>query len=264
MKSVDNDLIRQAVRESYAKIANESSDGCGCAPSCCGDEGVSSVENISLSLGYSAEELSSIPTDANMGLGCGNPQAIASLKEGEVVMDLGAGGGLDCFLAVKEVGTSGYVIGVDMTPDMITVARKNVESSGYKNVEFRLGEIEHIPAADNSVDVIISNCVINLSPDKQSVYDEAYRVLKAGGRLAIADVVTRGPLPDDLLDDPKLYSSCISGAEQVSEIKQKLNSAGFTNISITTKDDSSEFIKDWSDDMDMSNYVISANIQAVK
>lgn len=265
MENIKNDTIRQAVRDSYAKIANNNGDDTGCASSsCCGGSELTSAELTSIALGYSSEELSSIPANANMGLGCGNPQAIASLKEGEVVMDLGAGGGLDCFLAAKEVGPDGFVIGVDMTPDMITVARKNVESSGSKNIEFRLGEIEHLPAADNSVDIIISNCVINLSPDKQSVYNEAFRVLKPGGRLAIADVVTRGPLPDEVLDDPKLYSSCISGAEPVSDIEQKLRSSGFANISVTSKNESLEFIKEWSDDLNMADYVISANIQAVK
>ena len=187
----NNKNIKPIVMESYKKIAVESSN-------CCGD-------NISKSIGYSEEELETVPKDSNLGLGCGNPQLIANICEGETVLDLGSGAGFDCFLASKKVGDIGQVIGVDMTFEMVTKARKNAYENNYNNVDFRLGEIENLPVADNSVDVIISNCVINLSPNKQRVYDEAYRVLKEGGRLAISDIVLMKDLTDEMKEDEKLY-----------------------------------------------------------
>lgn len=187
----NNKNIKPIVMESYKKIAVESSN-------CCGD-------NISKSIGYSEEELETVPKDSNLGLGCGNPQLIANICEGETVLDLGSGAGFDCFLASKKVGDSGQVIGVDMTFEMVTKARNNAYENNYNNVDFRLGEIENLPVADNSVDVIISNCVINLSPNKQRVYDEAYRVLKEGGRLAISDIVLMKDLTDEMKEDEKLY-----------------------------------------------------------
>ena len=186
-----NKNIKPIVMESYKKIAVESSN-------CCGD-------NISKSIGYSEEELERVPNDSNLGLGCGNPQLIANICEGETVLDLGSGAGFDCFLASKKVGDSGQVIGVDMTFEMVTKARNNAYENNYNNVDFRLGEIENLPVADNTVDVIISNCVINLSPNKQRVYDEAYRVLKEGGRLAISDIVLMKDLTDEMKEDEKLY-----------------------------------------------------------
>ena len=187
----NNKNIKPIVMESYKKIAVESSN-------CCGD-------NISKSIGYSEEELEIVPKDSNLGLGCGNPQLIANICEGETVLDLGSGAGFDCFLASKKVGEDGLVIGVDMTFEMVTKARNNAYENNYNNVDFRLGEIENLPVADNTVDVIISNCVINLSPNKQRVYDEAYRVLKEGGRLAISDIVLMKDLTDEMKEDEKLY-----------------------------------------------------------
>jgi SAM-dependent methyltransferase len=265
MKSQKNDEIRQAVRKTYGDIARTEKVGCGCAPtSCCGPENVPGADVISQGLGYSKEDVSGMPQGANMGLGCGNPQAIASLKPGETVLDLGSGGGFDCFLASKAVGDKGRVIGVDMTPDMISKARKNSDSGGYKNVEFRLGEIEHLPVEDNSIDVIISNCVINLAPDKREVYTDAFRVLKKGGRLAISDIVTLKPIPEALQKDIELYTGCISGALQLDELKSILVEAGFTNIQIDLKEGSKEFISQWLPGKELEDKIASANIQAVK
>jgi SAM-dependent methyltransferase len=199
-----------------------------------------------------------------MGLGCGNPQAIAALQAGETVLDLGSGGGFDCFLAARQVGARGHVIGVDMTPDMVSKARANAAKSGDHNVEFRLGEIENLPVADASVDVIISNCVINLSPDKPRVFREALRVLKPGGRLAISDVVATAELPPQVRQDLALYTGCMAGAALVSDLEAMLRASGFTDIRITPKDESKSFIRDWAPGTDITNYVVSANIEAVK
>src|SRR5512136_2579185 len=218
--------IKKVVRQRYARAATQGG-GCGCggvaASSCCGSNDV--AQNISKAVGYSDEDIGAVPEGANLGLGCGNPVALASLKEGEVVLDLGAGGGFDCFLAAQKVGKSGRVIGVDMTPEMVARARQNAERQGFNNVEFRLGEIEHLPVADASVDVIISNCVVNLSPDKTQVYREAFRVLKPGGRLAISDVVAYGPLPEELRADLGAWSMCAAGALPIDELKATLESA---------------------------------------
>lgn len=262
------DDIRTNVRENYAKVALKlnSTQGC-CTPasSCCNpDDQNISIEEISQKMGYTKEELASIPDGANMGLSCGNPQAIADLMDGETVVDLGSGGGFDCFLAAPKVGKEGRVIGIDMTPEMISKARRNAEKPGFENVEFRLGEIEHMPVADHTADIIISNCVINLSPNKQQVFKEAYRILKTGGRLAISDVVLTGALPESYLSDMNLYSGCISGAISIEEYEALLKDAGFTKISIEPKDDSKEFIREWEPNYDLENYIVSAIIQAVK
>lgn len=264
MNQVLNDDIRKAVREQYSKVAEAGNGGCGCGGTSCCQNSNSDLNAVSLGLGYSASEVDQVPDGSNMGLGCGNPKAIASLKPGEIVLDLGSGGGFDCFLASKEVGTSGKVIGVDMTPEMISKARANAEKAGYKNVEFRLGEIENLPVADKVVDVIISNCVINLSPEKKRVFQESYRVLKPGGRLAISDVIASTTIPDQLKNDPALYTGCISGASLLSEIESMLIEVGFTEILIKPKDESKEFIKNWTTGTRVEDYVVSATIEAIK
>jgi SAM-dependent methyltransferase len=217
-----------------------------------------------MKVGYLIEDLHSVPEGADMGLGCGNPQAIAALQPGEVVLDLGSGGGLDCFLAARQVGPQGRVIGVDMTPDMVSRARENARLSGYTNVEFRLGEIEHLPVADEQVDVILSNCVINLSPDKSRVCQEAFRVLRPGGRLAISDVVARVELPDEIRNDPELRASCIGGAVTIDELERTLAKAGFEQISIIPREESREVIAGWAPGYHPELYVVSATIEAIK
>ena len=199
-----------------------------------------------------------------MGLGCGNPVALASLKTGETVVDLGCGGGFDCFLASKEVGETGKVIGVDMTPEMIKKARENAEKTGVGNIEFRLGEIEHLPVADNSADIIMSNCVINLSPDKLRVYRDAFRVLKPGGRLAISDIVAIAPLPDEIQKNLALLTACIGGAATIEDTEQMLKEAGFQDIKIKPNEQSRDFIREWIPGKSVEDFVVSAYIEAVK
>lgn len=261
------DAVRNHVRGNYAKVAEASNAGscCGVESSCCGVSDDVDINTLnSLRLGYSQEDLASVPEGADMGLGCGNPRAIAALQPGQVVLDLGSGGGFDAFLAAREVGASGHVIGVDMTPEMISKARNNADKAQFDNVEFRLGEIEHLPVADNSIDAIISNCVINLSPDKSQVFQDAYRVLKPGGRLAISDVVATIDLPEELRSDPMLYAGCMAGALRIEELASLLQKSGFDNIQITPKDESRQFIRDWAPGHGVEDYVVSAYIQAVK
>lgn len=269
MQSTNNEEIRDAVRAYYAGIAISGASGCGCSPSsgggCCATEqepvhGKTSSEQM----GYTSKDLEEAPEQSNLGLGCGNPQAIANLKEGESVLDLGSGAGFDCFLAARQVGRKGKVIGVDMTPAMISKARQNAVKADYTNVEFRLGEIEQLPVADSSIDVIISNCVINLSPDKPAVFREAMRVLKPGGRLAISDIITRGPMPDELKNNQDYLCGCISGAPSLNEVKAMLGVAGFTEIRITTRDESREFIKEWVPGMSVEQFIVSAAIEGRK
>ena len=228
----------------------------------CGEK--SSCGQAAGTLGYSDEEVAAAPDGANLGLGCGNPNAIASLKPGETVLDLGSGGGFDCFLAARKVGEAGRVIGVDMTAEMIDRARANAEKAATRNVEFRLGEIEHLPVADGSVDVIMSNCVINLSPEKPSVWREAFRVLKSGGRLAIADVVATAPLPEEVRSDVALHARCVAGASTVDEIRSLLAEAGFEDVRIEPIDRSRETIRQWAPGSRLEDLVVSTTIQAVR
>lgn len=253
-----NDAVRQIVRDQYAEIAK------GAEVGCCGKGTIAPGALGSLALGYSDEDLAAAPEGSNMGLGCGNPQAIAQLKAGETVLDLGSGGGFDCFLAARQVGGSGRVIGVDMTPDMLSKARLAAEAIGAKNVDFRLGEIEHLPVANDSVDVILSNCVINLSPDKAAVFEESFRVLAPGGRLAISDIVATSELPEHLRNDTGALTGCISGAVPVAEIEGLLREAGFEQIRVQIEESSREFIKDWLPGSGVENHVVSAKIEARK
>jgi len=259
--------IREAVRKQYGRIgAGGNADGGGCTTSCCSSEVASLTPCAanSTKLGYSEEEASSVPEGANLGLGCGNPQAIAELKPGETVLDLGSGGGFDCFLAAGQVGRSGRVIGVDMTGEMIERARENATKAATTNVEFRLGEIEHLPVADGTVDVILSNCVINLSPDKPAVFRDAFRVLKRGGRLAISDVVATAPLPEEVRNDVELHVGCMAGAATTDELRSMLTDAGFAEIRITPKKESRALIEEWLPDGNLADYVVSATIEAVR
>ncbi len=262
---VSNDQIRQNVRRRYRQIALEVEPSSGCCSSagCCA--ATSEPNRKSMKLGYSVTELAAVPEGANLGLGCGNPQAIAALKPGETVLDLGSGGGFDCFLAARRVGEGGRVIGVDMTAEMVSKARRNAEKGAFDQVEFRLGEIEHLPVADQSIDVIISNCVINLSPDKPQVFTEAYRVLRQGGRLAVSDVVLTAELPSKIKNDfDASYAGCIAGASSIDDLKKMLSETGFAEIKIEPKDASKTFIKDWSPGTNIEKYIVSAVIQAVK
>jgi len=265
MDKLKNDEIRSAVRQKYGKVAASGSAGCGCSSSsCCGTSGDVAAKDISLGVGYSVEDVTAVPEGANMGLGCGNPQAIASLQPGETVLDLGSGGGFDCFLAARAVGDKGHVIGVDMTPEMISKSRQNAEKAGIGNVDFRLGELEYLPVADRMVDVIISNCVINLSPEKERVFREAFRVLKSGGRLAISDVVATAELPDDIKKDMSFLTGCIAGASHIQELEGMLYKTGFEKVLIKPKEESRTFIRDWMPGSKIEDYVVSATIEAVK
>lgn len=251
--TIDSESVRQAVRDGYGKIAT-SEAGCGCGNgsgvSCCGSNREDSAE-LAKYVGYSAEELSALPEGANMGLSCGNPNALAALQPGEVVLDLGSGGGFDVFIAGRKVGASGRAIGVDMTPEMLAKARGNIgpyrERSGLNNVEFRLGEIEHLPVADNSVDVVISNCVLNLSPDKAQVWREIARVLKPGGRVAVSDLALLKALPAEILKMIEALVGCVAGAVLVSETERMAREAGLTEIRLNPKTDYVKAMTDWND-----------------
>ena len=227
---MEDNQIKKVVREGYAKIAQQDSSCCSPASSCCCSTNL--AQDISRQIGYTDEELEVVPEGANLGLGCGNPVALASLKEGETVLDLGSGAGFDCFLAAERVGETGRVIGVDMTPEMIEKARGNASKGNYSNVEFRLGEIENLPVADNTGDVLISNCVINLVPDKGRVFTEAFRVLKPDGRLMISDVVLLKELPAFIKNSIEAYVGCISGAILRNEYVSAIEAAGFRDVSI--------------------------------
>lgn len=265
----DSETLRAAVRARYGEIAqgptpSGASQGCcGSAPShpagnCC------SADAQARTLGYSQAEIENVPAGANLGLGCGNPVALASLQPGQTVLDLGAGAGFDAFLAARAVGPTGRVIGVDMTPEMVAKARANARKGGYTQVEFRLGEIEALPVADASVDVILSNCVINLCPDKRPVYREAFRVLKPGGRIAVSDVVARAELPEDVKRDLALHSGCLAGATPHSELIAILQEAGFTDVAVRAKGNSDEVITSWDAKQGFENQVFAAEVTATK
>lgn len=254
MESHDEDRIRERVRTAYAQVARGAD---GCAVGCCGTQG-----SGSLAMGYTEEDRQAAPEGADLGLGCGNPQAIAALNTGETVLDLGSGAGFDCFLAAKRVGRSGRVIGVDMTPEMVTKARGNARRVGAANVEFRLGEIEHLPVPDTTVDVILSNCVINLSPDKSAVFRDAYRVLKPGGRLAIADVVAVQPMPRELAESVEALTGCVAGSAGIDELRSLLAEAGFEAIQIQPRAESRAIIAGCMPGAE--DYVVSATIEARK
>ncbi len=256
--SPSSDSVRDSVREHYAAIQS-ASEGAACAPGCCGAN-----PDASLELGYAQADLAALPEGANLGLGCGNPQALAALQPGERVLDLGSGGGIDCFLAAKRVGPTGRVIGVDMTPEMLKSARAAKLRMRADNVEFRLGEIEHLPIADGTIDVILSNCVINLSPDKQQVCREAFRVLAPGGRLAIRDVVATAPMPEALANDPRMVAGCVGAAAPVAELKAALLEAGFRSVDIDVDEASRAVIATWFPGSGAERYVASASVTAKK
>ncbi len=262
---MDQAEIKELVRARDGSIAAAADPSGCCAPaasSCCGPSTAS--QDKALQMGYSESELAAVPEGANLGLGCGNPQAIAAMQPGETVVDLGSGAGFDCFLAARQVGDAGRVIGVDMTHEMLAKARENAAKIGAANVEFRLGELEHLPIADNSADVVISNCVINLVPDKQQVFREAFRVLKPGGRLAVSDIVGTAPLPADLAADPALVCGCVAGAAPAERIEAWLGDAGFVDIRVAPKTESRELIKTWSPGRGIEDYIVSAIIEAGK
>ena len=263
---MDEALIKEMVRARYGGIAAAGEEGC-CAPaasSCCGPEIAESSHDKARRMGYSEAELAAVPEGANLGLGCGNPQAIAAMQPGEVVVDLGSGAGFDCFLAAQQVGDTGRVIGVDMTHEMLKKARDNAARIGASNVEFRLGELEHLPIADNTADVVISNCVINLVPDKEQVFREAFRVLRPGGRLAVSDIINTAPLSPELQADPALLCGCIAGAAPAERVESWLAIAGFVDIRVTPKPESRELIKTWAPGRNIENYIVSAIVEARK
>jgi arsenite methyltransferase len=268
MRTIDSEPneVTQTVREHYGKVATRGS-GCGCAPTCCSpleQAKARTPAEASQMLGYSASDTHAVPEGSNLGLGCGNPVAIASLRPGQTVLDLGSGAGFDAFLASKAVDPTGLVIGVDMTPEMVSKARQNQARGNYPNVDFRLGEIENLPVADSSVDVIISNCVINLSPHKAKVFREAFRVLKPGGRVAISDILATAQLPEDVRQNLELYAGCVAGASLIDDVKRFVAEAGFTHVKITPKPGNREVIAGWFPGRGIENHIVSATIEAVK
>ena len=260
---MQDEAVKELVRTRYGGIAaGTMTDGSAAVGACCG--GADPLAEKARVMGYSAAEVAAMPEGANLGLGCGNPQAIASLKPGEGVVDLGSGAGIDCLLAAPAVGPTGRVIGVDMTHEMLAKARANAKKMGAGNVEFRLGEIEHLPVGDGVADVVISNCVVNLVPDKGQVFREAFRVLKPGGRVAISDVVNIAKLPDELARDPALLCGCVSGAVPAATVEALLLAAGFTDVAVTVKEESRELVASWAPGRGVEACVASANIAARK
>jgi SAM-dependent methyltransferase len=263
---MDDAQIKEMVRARYGSIATASPASC-CAPAasaCCGSDVAETPDAKARRMGYSEAELTAVPEGANLGLGCGNPQAIAALQPGETVVDLGSGAGFDCFLAAEQVGVTGHVIGIDMTHEMLKKARDNAALIDAGNVEFRLGELEHLPIADCTADVVISNCVINLVPDKGQVFREAFRVLKPGGRLAVSDVINVAPLPPELQADPALLCGCVAGAAPANRIAAWLAAAGFVDIRIAPKPESREMVATWASGRGIENYIASATVEARK
>jgi len=261
MRTADAEGLKAAVRKTYGEIATGTvASGCCGTTGCCGGAEPATSRDI----GYSDAELGSVPQGADLGLGCGNPQAIAGLQPGERVLDLGSGAGFDAFLAARQVGPEGEVIGVDMTADMVARARANAGETSLGNVEFRLGEIEHLPVADASVDVIMSNCVINLSPDKPAVFREAFRVLAPGGRLAISDIVAVAPLPEVLQADLDAYTGCVAGAALIADLETMLSASGFADVRVSLKEGSRALVSGWVPGRSAEDFVASALIQAVK
>jgi arsenite methyltransferase len=258
--------IKGMVRARYGGMAAGTIADCGspATSSCCDLASDTTIASKARVMGYSADELTAVPEGANLGLGCGNPQAIASMRPGEIVVDLGSGAGFDWFLAARQVGPTGYVIGVDMTHEMLAKARENIAKVGASNVEFRLGDIEHLPLADNTADVVLSNCVTNLASDKAQVFRDAFRVLKPGGRLAISDVVNIKPPTPDLASDPALVCGCIAGAAPSTEIEAWLRTAGFRDMRVTVKEESRDLVASWAPGRGLKNYVVSAIIEARK
>jgi arsenite methyltransferase len=258
------DELKEMVRARYGGIAAGTLSDCCSGPTCCDPSTPSDANSKSREMGYSADELAAVPEGANLGLGCGNPQAIAAMKPGETVVDLGSGAGFDCLLAAKQVGPTGRVIGVDMTHEMLGKARGNAARLGANNVEFRLGDIEHLPIADGTADVILSNCVINLVPDKAQVFLDAFRVLRPGGRLAISDVVNIAPLSAELAADRALICGCVAGAAPADQIRAWLTEAGFVDIRIEIKRESRELVATWAPGRGIEDHVASANIEGRK
>lgn len=258
--------IIQAVREHYGSIARsgKSASGCGCcSPADSGDK-TGACEVLGEIMGYGREDLDAVPQGANLGLGCGNPLALAGLQSGETVLDLGSGAGFDCFLAARRVGAQGRVIGVDMTPEMVAKARDNARKAEVSNVEFRLGEIEHLPVADSRIDVILSNCVINLSADKGAVFRDAFRVLRPGGRLSVSDIVALRPLPEKVRSDLALYTGCVAGALKIDRLEQLMAAAGFKQIRIEPQTDTSQRMAEAFPNTGLEGFVASAHLSALK
>ena len=256
---MDEAAIKELVRTRYGGIAagDDAASRCGPAPR-------ARVDDRARQMGYSAAEVAAVPDGANLGLGCGNPQAIAAMRPGETIVDLGSGAGFDCFLAAQQVGPQGRVIGVDMTHEMLQKARANAARIGAANVEFRLGELEHLPLADGAADAVISNCVINLVPDKAQVFREAFRVLKPGGRLAVSDIVSTAPLPEALQSDPALLCGCVAGAAPADSVAGWLAAAGFVDVRVTARPESRELIAGWAPGRGIEDHVVSAFVEARK
>ena len=263
---MDTPELKDLIRVRYAGLATADSASASCCgpASCCGEAAPAVAGQKSRGMGYSDADLAAVPEGANLGLGCGNPQVLAEMRPGEVVVDLGSGAGFDCFLAARQVGPAGHVIGVDMTHEMLRKARDNAAKVGATNVEFRLGEIEHLPIADGVADVVISNCVVNLAPDKAQVFREAFRVLKQGGRVAVSDIISTAPLPPELQADPTLYCSCAAGAAPADRLAAWLAEAGFVDVCVTPKPESREMISTWAPGSRVEDYVVSAVIEARK